>query len=157
MFLMCGSLKPEGWARKPGCSGLGTIEYYAYMNQKHFVWWITGAGLVGIAFGIFYSIFGLEGLPVYQKFVPAESFEGWSRGLYGATFIGFSVLLLLLGRRAIRQKDKDLVKILLCGIAAWILYEALVSLMYGVYVNVLVDVALLAFLSYPLLKSVGKL
>lgn len=117
---------------------------------------MTIAGFIGIAFGIFYSIFGLEGLPVYQKFVPMESFEGWSRGLYGATFIGFSVLLLLLGRRAIQQKDSELGKILLYGIAAWILYEAFVSLIYGVYINVLVDIALIAFLSYPLLKGIRK-
>lgn len=126
------------------------------MKQEHFTWWITIAGLVGIAFGIFYSIFGLEGLPVYQKFVPAESFEGWSRGLYGATFIGFSVLLLLLGRRAIQKKNKELGRILLYGITAWIAYEALVSVIYGVYINVLVDIALVAFLGYPLLKGVRK-
>jgi uncharacterized membrane protein YidH (DUF202 family) len=126
------------------------------MRQKHFVWWITAAGIIGIVFGIFYSILGLEGLPVYQKFVPDESLEGWSRGLYGSVFIGFSVLLLLLGRRAIQRKDRELAKILLYGIAAWILYEAIVSIAYGVYINVLVDVALIAFLSYPLLKSAQK-
>lgn len=130
--------------------------YYYKMKQKHFIKWITIAGLTGVAFGIFYTIFGLEGLPVYQKFVPEDSLEGWSRGLYGATFIGFSVLLLLLGRRAIQRKDKELGKILLCGIAAWVVYEALISLIYGVYINVLVDVVLIAFLSYPLLKGTRK-
>jgi hypothetical protein len=126
------------------------------MKQKHFIWWITAAGLIGIAFGLFYSAVGLEGLPVYQKFVPTESFVGWSRGLYGATFIGFSVLLLLVGRRAIQQQDNQLAKILVYGIAAWIAYEAFMSLLYGVYINVLVDVALMVFLSYPLLKGTRK-
>lgn len=126
------------------------------MKQSQLISWITIAGIIGITFGIFYSIFGLEGLPVYQKFVPAESFEAWSRGLYGSVFIGFSVLLLLGGRRAIQKKDKQLGMILVCGIAAWIAYEALVSLIYGVYINVLVDVALLAFLSYPLLIGTRK-
>jgi uncharacterized membrane protein YidH (DUF202 family) len=130
--------------------------YHNYMKHKHFIWWITIVGLIGIGFGIFYSIFGLGALPVYQKFVPKESLEGWSRGLYGAVFIGFSVLLLLLGRRAIQRKDKELGKILLYGIAAWIVYEALMSLIYGVYINVLIDMALLAFLSYPLLKGIPK-
>lgn len=69
----------------------------------------------------------------------AESLDGWSRGLYGASFIGFSVLLLLLGRRAIHKKDKELGRILLYGIAAWVAYEALISLIYGVYINVLVE------------------
>lgn len=115
--------------------------------------WVTLAGLAGIVFGIFYSIFGLEGLPVYQKFVPQAGFEGWSRGLYGATFIGFSVLLLLVGRRAIEQKDKELTKILMTGIGAWLVFEAAVSLIYGVYINVAVDVAIMAFLSFPLLRG----
>ena len=132
------------------------LMYHNYMKHKHFMWWITVAGLIGVGFGIFYSIFGLEGLPVYQRFVPAESFEGWSRGLYGSVFIGFSVILLLLGRRAIQQKDKELARILVCGIIAWIAYEALISLIYGVYINVFVDVALITFLTYPLLKGVRK-
>lgn len=109
-----------------------------------------------MAFGVFYTVFGLEGLPVYQKFVPADSFAGWARGLYGAVFIGFSVLLLLLGPRAIQQKDKELARILICGIAAWLLYEALMSVIYRVYINVLVDVGLIVFLSYPLLHGTRK-
>ncbi len=126
------------------------------MKQKRFLWWITIAGLIGIAFGVFYSVFGLEGLPVYRKFVPTESFKEWSRGLYGSVFIGFSVLLLLLGRRAVQQKDRELGKMLVYGITAWIAYEALMSLIYGVYINVLVDIALITFVSYPLLKGTRK-
>lgn len=126
------------------------------MKRKHYILWITIAGIIGVTFGIFYSLFGLEGLPVYQKFVTTESFEGWSRGLYGATFIGFCVLMLLIGRRAIQKRDSELGKILLYGIAAWIVYEALVSVVYGVYINILVDIALIAFLSYPILKGVRK-
>jgi hypothetical protein len=126
------------------------------MNQKYFVYWVTIAGIIGIFFGIFYSLFGLEGLPVYQKFVPAASFEGWSRGLYGSVFIGFSVLLLLVGRRAIQRRDRELGRILFYGVAAWIAYEALVSLVYGVYINVLVDIALVTFLGYPLLRGTRR-
>ncbi len=130
--------------------------YHKYMKQQHFVWWITAAGIIGLTFGIFYSIFGLEGLPVYQKFVPEALLAGWSRGLYGSVFIGFSVLLLLLGRRAIQKQDKELGRVLFYGVAAWIGYEALVSALYGVYINVLVDAALIVFLGYPLLKGTRK-
>ena len=126
------------------------------MKQKYFLRWITVAGSIGILFGIFYAIFGLNGLPIYQKFVPESSFDGWSRGLYGAAFIGFSVLLLLIGRRAIQKNDKELVKILLCGIASWLAFEALISLIYKVYINVGVDIVLMTFLSFPLLKSIRK-
>lgn len=126
------------------------------MKQKLFTFWITAAGFIGIAFGVFYTIFGLKGLPIYHKIVPAASYDGWSRGLYGAVFIGFSVLLLLLGRRVIIRKDKELGKILFYGIAAWLIYEAVISLIYGVYLNVVVDIVLVAFLSYPLLKGFRK-
>jgi hypothetical protein len=123
------------------------------MNQKFLLRWVTLAGIIGILFGIFYAVFGLEGLPVYEKFVPKSSFEGWNRGLYGAAFVGFSVLLLLVGRRAVQKKDKELVRILLYGIAAWLVFEAVVSVVYKVYFNVGVDIVLLAFLGYPLLKA----
>lgn len=126
------------------------------MKQKLFTIWITAAGFIGIAFGVFYTIFGLKGLPIYHKIVPASSYDGWSRGLYGAVFIGFSVLLLLLGRRVIIRKDKELGKILFYGITAWLIYEAIISLIYGVYLNVLVDIVLVAFLSYPLLRGFRK-
>lgn len=126
------------------------------MKRQHFLWWITVAGLIGLAFGIFYSFFGLEGLPPYQKFVPEASMVGWSRGLYGSVFIGFSTLLFLLGRRAIQKQDAELGKVLFYGVAAWIGYEALMSVIHGVYFNVLIDVALLAFLGYPLLKGTRK-
>ena len=113
--------------------------YNGTMKQKHFVLWITIVGLIGIMFGVFYAIFGLEGLPVYQKFVPKAFFEEWSRGLYGSVFIGFSVLLFLIGRRAIQKQDRELARILIFGIGSWLVFEAAVSLVYGVYINVLVD------------------
>lgn len=126
------------------------------MKQKYLISWITTVGLLGIIFGIFYAIFGLEGLSVYQRFVPKEFFEEWSRGLYGSVFIGFSVLLLLVGRRAIQKQDKELAKILILGIGSWLVFEAAVSVIYGVYINVLVDVAIMAALSFPLLKGTRK-
>lgn len=126
------------------------------MKQKYLVVWVTATGIIGIIFGIFYATFGLQSLPVYQKFVPATFFDAWSKGLYGATFIGFSVLLLLIGRRAIQNKDRELTKILILGIGSWLVFEAVVSLIYKVYVNVAVDVAIMAFLSYPLLIGTRK-
>ncbi|AHB42792.1 hypothetical protein RAAC3_TM7C00001G0956 [Candidatus Saccharibacteria bacterium RAAC3_TM7_1] len=125
------------------------------MKQKYLLW-ITIAGLIGIVFGIFYAVFGLEGLPIYQKIVPEAFFKKWSQGLYGASFIGFSILLLLVGRRAIQKKDHELTKILLLGIGAWLVFEAIISIIYGVYINVLVDVAIMVFLSIPLLGALRK-
>ncbi len=124
------------------------------MTKRIAIIWITAVGIIGLAFGLFYSLFGLESLPIYQKIVPLNVLNSWKNGLYGATFIGFSVLLLFVGRHAFKQGDKVLMKILLYGIGAWLIVEALFSLIYGVYFNIAVDVVLMAFLSWPLVNRI---
>jgi hypothetical protein len=124
------------------------------MNKQTSIIWISFAGVVGILFGVFYAFFGLESLPVYERFVPATAYPAWSNGLYGSTFIGFSVLLLLVGRYAFRQDDKQLMRALLYGILSWLIVEASFSLYYGIYINVGVDVALAVFLGLPLVLGI---
>lgn len=116
--------------------------------------WFTIAGVVGILFGIFYGFFGLVGFPAYNALIPDEVIIPWSNGLYGSTFIGFSVLLLFVGRHAFRCNDISLMKSLLYGIYAWLMVEALFSLYYGVYFNVGVDIVLAIFLGFPLIKGI---
>lgn len=119
------------------------------MSSKKLLVWISLVGIIGVLFGIFYSFFGLNGLPVYQKLVPTEVYRPWSNGLYGAVFIGFSVLLFFVGRHAIETKDKFLMKALLYGIASWLTVEAFFSFYYGVYFNIGVDVLLMVVLGFP--------
>lgn len=121
------------------------------MKPQHLIIWISIAGIIGFLFGVFYAFFGLNGLPVYQKLVPATVYIPWSNGLYGAVFIGFSVLLFLVGRHALKTMDKFLIKALLYGIAAWMIVEASFSFFYGVYFNIAIDVFLMLFLSLPLI------
>ena len=120
------------------------------MKSQNLVMWISLAGIIGVLFGIFYAVFGLNGLPVYQKLVPSNVYTPWSNGLYGAVFIGFSVLLFFVGRHAFKTKDKFLMKALLYGIASWLTVEALFSFYYGVYFNIGVDILLMVVLGYPL-------
>ena len=127
------------------------------MNQKKSILWFTVAGIIGILFGIFYAFFGLVGFPAYRELIPKEVMNPWSNGLYGSTFIGFSVLLFFIGRHAFQKNDKDLMKALLYGIYAWLIVEALFSLYYGVLFNMGVDVALAIVLGFPLIKGIKKL
>jgi hypothetical protein len=124
------------------------------MAQKSLVTWISVAGIIGILFGIFYSFFGLAGFPAYRELIPKEVIAPWSNGLYGSTFIGFSVLLFFVGRHAFRKNDIELMKALLYGIFAWLIIEAAFSLYYSVFFNIGVDVLLALVLGFPLIKGI---
>jgi len=124
------------------------------MKQNVFATWMSIAGIIGILFGIFYAFFGLEGLPPYGALIPKETITPWSNGLYGSTFIGFSVLLYFVGKYAFQKNDKVLMKALLYGIYSWLIVEAAFSLYYSVYFNVGVDLALAVFLGYPFIKGI---
>jgi len=121
------------------------------MKAKNLTVWISLVGIIGVLFGLFYALFGLNALPVYKKFVSHNVYTPWSNGLYGSVFIGFSVLLFLLGRYAFQNNNKALIKILLYGIFSWLVVEAIFSFYYGVYINVGVDIVLMFFLGAPLI------
>lgn len=127
-----------------------------FFTKQNSIIWYSAVGVIGVLFGIFYAFFGLEALPVYKKFVPDSVYIPWSNGLYGSTFIGFSVLLYFVGRYAFQKNDTSLMKALLCGITSWLLVEAFFSLLYGIYINVGVDIALAAALCLPLVKGIQK-
>ena len=124
------------------------------MKSQSLILWISLIGIVGILFGVFYAFFGLNSLPVYQVFVPEAVYTQWSNGLYGSVFIGFSILLLIIGRYAFQHNNKALMKMLLYGIASWLIVEALFSLYYGIYINIGVDIALILFLGLPLVIGI---
>ena len=111
-------------------------------------------GIIGILFGAFYAFFGLEGFPAYGALIPKAVIASWSNGLYGSTFIGFSVLLFFVGRHAFQANDPQLMKALLYGIYTWLIVEAAFSIYYAVYFNVGVDILLAIVLGYPLIKGV---
>ena len=124
------------------------------MNQARSILWFTIAGIIGILFGIFYAFFGLSGFPAYRVLIPKDVISPWSNGLYGSTFIGFSVLLFFVGRHAFQKNDRVLMKALLYGIFAWLIVEALFSLYYAIFFNIGVDILLALFLGLPLVKGI---
>ena len=122
------------------------------MNQKDFVIWFSLLGIIGTLFGIVYAFFGLAILPVSR-----DVLLPWGNGVYGATLIGFSVTIFFAGRHAFRKNDSNLIKALLFGIFSWLIVEALFSLYYGVYFNFGVDVTLMIFFGFPLIKMITLL
>ena len=124
------------------------------MNHHTLATWISIAGVIGILFGIFYAFFGLSGFLAYRVLIPKDVIIPWSNGLYGSTFIGFSVLLFFVGRHAFQKNDKVLMRLLLYGIYSWLIVEAAFSFYYGVYFNICVDIVLAFFLGFPLVKGI---
>lgn len=120
------------------------------MSKRRSIIWMSVVGVIGTLFGLFYAFFGLNSLPVYQKFVADTVYTQWSNGLYGSIFIGFSVLLFFVGRHSFQTNNKTLMKALLYGIESWLIVEAFFSFYYGVYINVVVDIVLMVFLGLPL-------
>lgn len=127
------------------------------MNKNRSIVWMSIVGIIGILFGLFYALFGLAGFPAYGALISQDVIVPWSNGLYGSTFIGFSVLLLVVGRNAFQTHNTKLMKALLYGIYSWLFVEAAFSIYYGVYFNVGVDVLLAIVLGYPLIAGIRTL
>ena len=102
------------------------------------------AGILAVV-GVVFSVFGLGVLPVDGRVLLR-----WASAIYGAIMIGWGTTLFLLGRIAFRRNDAVLLKIMLFGIAVWLVVEVLFSLYLGVFFNVGVDIAVLLLFGLPL-------
>ena len=102
-----------------------------------------------VVVGVVFSVFGLGVLPVDESVLLR-----WESAIYGAIMIGWGTTLFLLGRLAFRRSDAALMKIMLIGIAVWLVVEALFSLHLGVFFNVGVDVAVLLLFGLPLIIGI---
>ena len=98
-----------------------------------------------VVVGVVFSVFGLGVLPVDRSVLLR-----WESAIYGAIMIGWGTTLFLLGRLAFRRNDAVLLKIMLVGIAVWLVVEVLFSLYLGVFFNVGVDIAVLLLFGLPL-------
>jgi hypothetical protein len=113
--------------------------------------WFSVVSVILVLVGVFFAFFGLGILPVNR-----DVLLQWESAIYGAIMIGWGTTLLFAGRLAFRRNDTELMKILLVGLAAWLVVEALFSLYLGVFFNVGVDVAVLALFSLPLIKAIRE-
>jgi hypothetical protein len=121
------------------------------MTLKLLMTWFSVVSAILVLAGVFFAFFGLGILPVSK-----DVLLQWESAIYGAIMIGWGGTLLLAGRLAFRRNDAELMKILLLGLAAWLIVEALFSLYLGVFFNVGVDVAVLALFSFPLIKAIRE-
>jgi hypothetical protein len=115
------------------------------------IWFLT-VSVILVLFGLLYCFLGLKILPL-DKGVLID----WESDLYGAIMVGWGSTLFLLGRVAFNRKDKELLKILLCGIIIWLLFEAIFSFYLKVYFNVGVDIAVGAIFAFPIINAIKRI
>jgi hypothetical protein len=113
--------------------------------------WFSAVSFILILFGILYCFLGLKILPVDK-----EVLLDWESDIYGAIMIGWGTTLFLVGRIAFRRSDKELLKILLYGIALWLIVEAAFSFYLGVYFNVGVDIGVAILFAFPIIKAIRQ-
>ena len=121
------------------------------MNIKLLMAWFSVVSAILVLAGATFAFFGLGILPVSK-----DVLLQWESAIYGAIMIGWGTTLFLAGRLAFRRNDAELMKILLLGLIAWLIVEALFSLYLGVFFNVGVDLAVLALFGLPLIKAIRK-
>lgn len=126
--------------------------YNEAMNKKWPITWFSVISVILFLIGILFAFFGLGVLPVINRGVLLS----WESALYGSVLIGWGITLLLVGRTAFRNKDRELLKGILIGIAVWLVIEAAFSAYLGVWFNVGVDAAVLILFSIPIIKAIKK-
>jgi hypothetical protein len=116
--------------------------------------WFSLVSCILILVGLIFSTFGFGFFP--QNILPNNIVLPWVSSIYGAVLIGWGMTLLLIGRLAFFRKDYELMRIMLLGIATWLIIEAIYSAFLGVLFNVGVDFAVLILLGTPLVISIRR-
>ncbi len=120
------------------------------MTSKFLMAWFSIISMILVFWGIIFSFFGLGVLPIIKR----EVLLSWESALYGAIMIGWGTTLFFVGRIAFRNKDVALMRVLLCGITAWLVIEGLFSAYLGVWFNVGVDIVVLGLFGFPLMQGI---
>ncbi len=120
------------------------------MTSKFVMLWFGIVSILLVAWGIVFAFLGLGILPVINKNVLLP----WESALYGSILMGWGTTLFIIGRIALRRKDKALMSGLLYGLTFWLVVEALFSLYYGVWFNAGVDAVVYALFIIPLIKGI---
>lgn len=125
------------------------------MQLKPLLVWFSVVSCILVVAGLVFSFFGFGFFP--PRILAKEVLVSWESAIYGSVLIGWGTTLFFLGRLAFKRNDIALMKIMLLGIAVWLIVEALFSAFLGVFFNVGVDFAVLALFGIPLIKGIRKL
>lgn len=115
------------------------------MNEKVLATWFSAIAAILVFFGLLNMVFGLGVLPVKDS-----AMLNWQTALYGSLMMGWGATLLMVGRFAFAKNNIELKKGLLTGLAIWLVFEAIISAKFGIWFNVLTDLAVLILFAVPL-------
>lgn len=117
--------------------------------------WFRIVSVILVLVGMVFAFFGFTIFPA--NILPRNAMLSWVSSIYGAVLIGLGTMLFLLGRLVVRRKDPELMKIMLIGVAVWLMIEAVFFAYLGVFFNIGVDIAVLALFAVPALKIIQYL
>jgi len=75
------------------------------------------------------------------------------QGVLGATMVGWGVTMVLVARYAFSEGKPELLRLILYGLLVWAPIDMTVSIYYGAWFNVVLNIAILALAGIPLVLA----
>ncbi len=135
------------------------MAHFAFWNR-----WLLLAGVIITVFGILMTL--LSGTPVFDLFnrqidpafwgttvveAGARQFQHWIYGVWGATVAGWGICLAYVARHAFSRKEKWAWDCLAAGLSVWFLSDTALSILHGVYFNVVFNAVVLLSFGLPVI------
>jgi|GEM_PF-238335 hypothetical protein len=130
--------------------------------------WLFTIGLVIVVFGVLMVC--LSGTPLFNVFnnqinpafwgsdppsVSIQRFQQWVYGVWGATIAGWGVTISFVAKHAFKTQEPWSWRSLVTSILAWFVLDTLVSVVLGVYFNVVFNTVLLILVGLPIAFTSG--
>ncbi len=137
--------------------------------MKNFQFWQRWLLVVGILITVFgllmafassaplFELFNRQVDPAFWGARPvspeAASFRDWIYGVWGATIAGWGVAVIFVAQEPFRRNERWAWYCLTVGVGGWYLLDTALSLVYGVWFNVVFNTLLLLLVAPPLLLT----
>ena len=135
------------------------------MDFRFWQRWLSVAGILLVLFGISLAFFNRS--PVFDFLINNQvdsvfwgskqvnpditHFQGFVYGVLGATMAGWGVAVFYLGAFPFRDRQRWAWNAVALSILLWYLVDSGISILYGVYFNVVLNSAFLFIFALPLL------